>query len=40
MGSFGGHTAIDPETGADVITTKEQNAVKVNMHTSKDYILR
>ena len=29
IGSFGGHTAIDPITGADVVTLHEQNAVKV-----------
>ena len=29
IGSFGGHTAIDPITGADVVTSHEQNAVKV-----------
>ena len=30
MGSFGGHTAIDPSTGEDDITNKEITAVKVN----------
>ena len=29
IGSFGGHTAINPVTGADIVTSKEQNAVKV-----------
>ena len=29
IGSFGGHTGIDPITGADVVTSHEQNAVKV-----------
>ena len=29
IGSFGGHTAIDPVTGADVVTSHEKNAVKV-----------
>ena len=29
IGSFGGHTAIDPITGADVVTSHEQNGVKV-----------
>ncbi|KAL2036478.1 hypothetical protein N7G274_010813 [Stereocaulon virgatum] len=29
IGSFGGHTAIDPNTGADVVTSKEQNAAKL-----------
>lgn len=27
--SFGTHTAINPKTGADVVTKKEQNASKV-----------
>ncbi|KAL2043666.1 hypothetical protein N7G274_003973, partial [Stereocaulon virgatum] len=29
IGSFGGHTAIDPNTGADVVTSKEQNAAEI-----------
>ena len=31
IGSLGGHTAIDPVTGADLVTSHEQKAVKVGL---------
>lgn len=40
MGSLGGHTATDPETGAGLITSKERKAVKVKLHTFNSLSMR